>query len=141
MGKCYGSVKLCFTSHIQLNFPYFLLFYYVLVEPTTSPTFTPSLVPTELPSRTPTNDFNCGCSSCTSYAWDNDANGSSCGSRIDWLQTANSERVGGPYDEYDSCRKVSGEFPEECGQFCDPEECQLSVSFNDIFIRNLRGSE
>lgn len=94
---------LCLSNYVPL-----LLCYDSLVESTLSPTATPI----------------CGCFSCTdSVLNNNDANGHSCGARIDWLQTSASERVGGPYDEYDSCRKVSGEFQEECGRFCHPDEC------------------
>jgi len=94
---------LCLSNYIPL-----LLCYDSLVAPTLSPTATPI----------------CGCFSCTdSVLNNNDANGYSCGARIDWLQTSESEVVGGSYNEYDSCRKVSGEFPEECGRFCHPDEC------------------
>jgi hypothetical protein len=110
-------------------------------QPTTSPTTSPSRSPTTSPTNSPSslpstkseNDFNCGCSSCTDAILDNDANGYSCGSRIEWLQTLDSTIVGGPYDNLDSCRKVGEEFPKECGQFCYPEECQPITSFDNFF--------
>lgn len=73
----------------------------------------------------------CGCRTCDSAALSTkatDQNGSfSCGSRIDWIMEnrpdANSEEA--------ACSVVSGEFPEVCGRFCDPDRCNNPVMPED----------
>ena len=81
------------------------------VQEPTSPTSSPISIPSP-PTNPPKNDFNCGCSSCTDTILGRDADGYSCGSRIEWLQTADG------YNELDSCRKVSEEFPDICTCTC-----------------------
>ena len=76
---------------------------------------TPSLISIPSPTNPPKNDSNCGFSSCTDTILGSYADGYSCGSRIEWLQTA------AGYNEFDSCRKVSEEFPDICTCTCDEE--------------------
>ena len=76
---------------------------------------TPSLISIPSPTNPPKNDSNCGFSSCTDTILGSYADGYSCGSRIEWLQTA------AGYNELDSCRKVSGELPDICTCTCDEE--------------------
>jgi len=116
------------------------------VSPTSSPTVSPTSSPTVSPTSSPTSspianpqkneDFHCGCSECTKAIWDFNADGYTCGFRIQWLQTPQATIVGGPFDEATSCRQVSEEFPDECGLFCHPETC--STSSFDRRRRHLR---
>jgi len=83
----------------------------------------PSTRPTLL-TASPTSQLAhtyCGCNSCTKKIWDSiatDSGGSySCGDRISWLRSD----MG--LSEHGACMKVSNEFPELCGPFCDPSTC------------------
>ena len=59
----------------------------------------------------------CGCDSCTSAAWNTDADGHSCGSRISYLTAT--IRI----SEKEACRTVGGvEYSAEC-RACDPDTC------------------
>lgn len=73
----------------------------------------------------------CGCESCTQSIWeDTRANGYSCGERILFLQSDQSVTAGGPFTEYDSCSRVSYEFPDICGP-CDPYTCDTTGGANN----------
>jgi len=79
----------------------------------------PPAPPTERPQSSPIG--RCGCSECDEDAWNAMAGDSSCGSRIEWLQ---SELL---YEERDACSQVSSEeFPDECGK-CDPSQCNIAT--------------
>jgi len=57
----------------------------------------------------------CGCSTCTSTVLQRDAEGFSCGARIDYLKGTQSESA--------ACRQVGGlEFVAQCGA-CNPDTC------------------
>jgi len=101
---------------------------------TPAPTKTPTLRPTRQPTSVPTSPsrFHCGCNECTDEVWDVVADGFTCGSRIQWLQSSESSIFGGPFDEVTSCRKVSEEFPEACGWFCNPGTCSTLIPTRNL---------
>jgi len=70
-----------------------------------------------IPSPTPpASDYRCGCRSCTPDILDLNADGHSCGARIDWLV----QNKG--MSELDSCKLVSEEYPSICGR-CHTDRC------------------
>jgi len=73
--------------------------------------------PIQPPVAAPESTPKCGCASCTQQVLDRDADGYSCGSRIDWvIDNIDSS-------ETDACALVGGEeFPSICGG-CDPNTC------------------
>jgi len=159
------------TAQLPTNLPSSAPTVSPTLRPTLLPTFSPTLLPTSsqptlLPtprlstsSPTPsptssisnqqnkssTNDedinFHCGCSDCTPTIWDVGADGYTCGFRIQWLQTPQATIVGGPYDEATSCRQVSEEFPDECGQFCHPETCSSASLGRRTLLRRGKRNE
>lgn len=71
----------------------------------------------QAPSSAP-SFFRCGCADCTEDVWKNSlANGFSCGIRISFA--INVDKM----TEHDACIKISTDFPDECGAFCNPNEC------------------
>lgn len=59
----------------------------------------------------------CGCASCTNEVLNTDANGYSCGSRINYLMQELA------FEEYDACARIGGtEFPVGC-RLCNPKTC------------------
>jgi len=66
----------------------------------------------------------CGCITCTDENWSMIANGSSCGSRIEWLQVKYPIQY--PTEE-DACQKVAEEYPTICGPKCDPSQCNEGI--------------
>ena len=67
----------------------------------------------------PPDDRVCGCLDCTDEVLARPAGISTCGSRMQFLQTFE----GGSYSEVDACSRVAGEFPDVCGPQCDPSRC------------------
>lgn len=63
-------------------------------------------------------NYHCGCETCTAMIWNANADGHSCGDRIEWLQSH-----GYAGNEGDACRIVGEEFPAVCGSFCSPDRC------------------
>ena len=61
--------------------------------------------------------YYCSCPSCTVSIWSTMANGHTCGSRIQWIQTQEG------LTEESACRRVSNEFPSICGPSCNPDVC------------------
>ena len=57
----------------------------------------------------------CGCPTCTREVLDTSVDGISCGTRIDFFQTAD----GGSLSELDACTVVANEFQDSCGP-CSP---------------------
>ena len=67
----------------------------------------------------PEYHFHCSCPGCNDDVWWKDADGVTCGKRIDWLQTFD----GGEKSLLDACKRIGGrEYPEICGA-CDPNTC------------------
>lgn len=63
----------------------------------------------------------CGCQMCEKYAWQVNADGYSCGERIDYLLSL-------PNKYATACRQVAvNEFPAQCG-LCNPDYCSSSAS-------------
>ena len=72
----------------------------------------------------------CGCSSCTVQVLNIDADGSTCGERIRYLQDPN----GWNMTEVEACLKIAAEdFPQVCGPYCNPDQCL------DMPLTSLRG--
>jgi hypothetical protein len=68
----------------------------------------------------------CGCAECTEDTWALDADDYSCGARITWL--LENESTTHPTEE-DACRLVAGsQYPEICGNKCNPDTCIPSPS-------------
>jgi len=125
------------------------------LKPTPLPTIQPTNTPTRSPSRAPSNHPTnrgttsvpsklatikpssqsvsyCGCSTCTNTIWNNpvtDGAGTfTCGERITYLQTTE----GGSKSEYDSCKQVGEEFPQDqCGPACNPLFCNALLEDPD----------
>ena len=89
-------------------------------EPTpVFPTDAP-VAPTDAPVSPTDEPAKCGCASCTQEVLDRDANGYSCGSRIDWVVENEWQ---GLTSEIEACNLVAGiEYPSICGP-CDPNTC------------------
>eukprot|EP00565_Helicotheca_tamesis_P001902 CAMPEP_0185725334 /NCGR_PEP_ID=MMETSP1171-20130828/1619_1 /TAXON_ID=374046 /ORGANISM="Helicotheca tamensis, Strain CCMP826" /LENGTH=540 /DNA_ID=CAMNT_0028393439 /DNA_START=149 /DNA_END=1771 /DNA_ORIENTATION=- len=85
-------------------------------------------LPTAIPTQSPTQSM-CGCKSCTQSILDTIAydtsGGFTCRSRINWVMTERS------LTEYDACVQVSGEFPNVCGQGCNPLQCTSNQTPTD----------
>lgn len=68
----------------------------------------------------PEYHFHCGCTACTDSVWFRDAEGITCGKRIDWLQTFD----GGEMSLMKACKKIAEkEYPKICGA-CNPNSCE-----------------
>mmetsp|Transcript_4561 Transcript_4561/g.6482 ORF Transcript_4561/g.6482 Transcript_4561/m.6482 type:complete len:563 (+) Transcript_4561:36-1724(+) len=99
-------------------------------SPVTAAPVTPSPVTaapvTAAPVTLPPSPSPCGCSECTQEILDMDANGHSCGSRIDWLVN----HMSADYPtEQDACARVAGvEYPTICGPACDPNRCDQTYA-------------
>jgi len=82
------------------------------------------------PNAPPTIEPKCGCSSCTQDVLDRNANGYSCGGRINWL--INNEG----FSEADACASVAGsEYPYICGG-CDPNTCNYNPTYSVAHLGN-----
>ncbi len=69
------------------------------LAPSPSPSSLPSVAPSQIP---------CGCDSCTEAVWIADADGFSCGSRVNWLiEQGSSPDI--------ACARIAFEFPTICG--------------------------
>ena len=116
----------------------------VTASPTAGPTVSPTSGPTVAPTAGPTvvsddetddevvaplddviNDDvtddaepPCGCQECTLSVLNSDANGFSCGQRIDYLQT----EAGGNVAELEACAAIGSEYPSACTP-CNPIIC------------------
>jgi hypothetical protein len=98
--------------------------------PTAPPTPAPPIaapnpipLPTPAPNPTPAIVSRCGCQSCSDEIWNSDADGHTCGNRIEWLQSPDATAVDGPFDEAEACHKIGQEeYPDICGA-CNPNEC------------------
>ncbi|CAJ1930817.1 unnamed protein product [Cylindrotheca closterium] len=86
---------------------------------TKPPTFRPTPGPTEPPV---TNEFYCGCTTCTSDVYNADASGHSCGARMEWLVSH-----GYATNDLEACGIVSDEFPSICGPKCHPTKCEITT--------------
>lgn len=95
-------------------------------DPTVSPTPVPTVgrtpvttvSPTAVPTVSSTESFRCGCAECTDSALTQDADGFTCGARIDWLM------VNMNYTEPAACRRVAGDnYSDYCAPACDPDSC------------------
>lgn len=83
--------------------------------PIHNPTVNPTPAPVPAPTSPPVANY-CGCQTCTDQVWNRDADGYSCGDRMEWLQSPSAVAVGGPFTEEEACRKISQEeYPEVCG--------------------------
>ena len=91
--------------------------------PNAAPVAPAPAVPSTTGATTSTSTLTCGCGSwCTSATLDRiaeDSSGSfSCRARIEWVMQAEHA------NELSACLQVSTEFPNLCGQGCDPTNCE-----------------
>jgi len=77
--------------------------------------------PTPDPTPEPTPDIlDCGCpETCTSDVLERMAATFTCRARIVWV-------VGSGQSEIQACQTISDQFPDACGQGCDPRSCKVS---------------
>ena len=89
---------------------------YCQFGPTQAPVPPPTQAPVPPPTQAPTVSTHCSCQDCTNEVWDRNADGHSCGSRIEWLKSPDSASIGGPFTESEACRRIGHEeFPDICG--------------------------
>jgi hypothetical protein len=68
----------------------------------------------------------CGCSRCVDSVWNLDAEGYTCGERIEFLLQDDPKKYP---TEADACRQVAGvEFPGICGTNCNPDTCDAPLT-------------
>lgn len=103
-----------------------------LCVPSESPTIVQPTTPQPAPLKpnltTPVIAASpCGCPNCTAeFLRSTVANGNTCGSRIEWLQT----HQGGSKTEKEACIQIArDEFGSICGPICDPTRCQIYSRF------------
>jgi beta-glucanase (GH16 family) len=96
------------------------------VYPTTAPTSPPTPPPTLSPTLRAGSKVDCGCAGiCEAETLDQMADGFTCRSRIHWLMDRYNKQ------EEEACSMVSKEFPEVCGQKCNPFTCDLGRDIGD----------
>lgn len=77
------------------------------------------------PVRGSNTNYRCGCSRCSDAVWNLEADGSTCGERVDFLLEQHSDLYP---TELDACKQVAQvEFPHICGSNCAPDHCDAPL--------------
>lgn len=64
----------------------------------------------------------CGCKECDDETWNANANGFTCGERVEWVMGTGETSMA-------ACALVASEFPTICGHKCDPNRCDGRGNF------------
>jgi hypothetical protein len=68
--------------------------------------------------------YHCDCITCNDDSWTTEADGSTCGDRIEWLQRTDGSNMG----YLEACQTIgNNEFPTQCGG-CDPTTCNSGAT-------------
>ena len=78
------------------------------------------------PVHGPDTKYRCGCSRCSDAVWNLDADGSTCGERVNFLLEKHSDLYP---TELDACKQVAQvEYPHICGSNCAPDHCDAPLT-------------
>lgn len=77
------------------------------------------------PVHGPDTEYRCGCSRCSDAVWNLDAEGATCGARVNYLMQEHSDLYP---TELDACKQVAQvEYPNICGSNCAPDHCDVPL--------------